>query len=246
MVIPLYVKQALQAGAALSLAHLLNIAIVMHYDLSGKWAKYSMNKQRNVTAQDYFNGIRSFLGDMIFLFIPCITFCFWCRSEQVAHSKDTVLESIAKLFAGYFLGKVWSFFIHYALHFPWLYQFHRKHHGTPRKVHAALAWTDSFVEYSLMELPSFFITVMLFPTHLIVHLLHFAYHGWDGGASHSGFAGAPGIMGWLYDSEYHYYHHSHLTVNYGEMEIIDLLFGTHHTQRSEEYKKKLRTDQSTF
>jgi len=56
------------------------------------------------------------------------------------------------------------------------------------------------------------------------------WHGYDGACGHSGFAG-PGVLGFLFDGEYHYYHHSHLTVNYAELEILDKLCGTHHTQR---------------
>ena len=30
---------------------------------------------------------------------------------------------------------------------------------------------------------------------------------------------------------YHYHHHAHLTVNYAELEFLDKLFGTHHSQK---------------
>ena len=81
-----------------------------------------------------------------------------------------------------------------------------------------------------MELPSFAITVLLFPTHFVVHLFHFVLHGWDGACGHSGFK-APGWLGAMFDGEYHYYHHAFLTVNYAELEFLDKLFGTHHSQR---------------
>ena len=142
------------------------------------------------------------------------------------------MESATKLVAGYVLGKVWAFAVHYALHHPALYRFHRRHHLNPKAVVASAAWQDSFVEYALMELPSFGICVLLFPTHLATHLLHFAWHGWDGACGHSGFGGAPGLLGWLFDGEYHYYHHCYLTVNYAEIEVLDKLLGTHHSQQA--------------
>jgi len=80
-----------------------------------------------------------------------------------------------------------------------------------------------------MEIPSFAIAILLFPTHFVVHLLHFALHGYDGASNHSGFS-APGFFGYLFDGEYHYYHHCYLNVNYAEVEFLDLLFGTHHSQ----------------
>jgi hypothetical protein len=60
-----------------------------------------------------------------------------------------------------------------------------------------------------MEIPSFAIAVLLFPTHFRVHILHFILHGYDGASNHSGFA-APGILGYLFDGEYHYYHRKYM------------------------------------
>jgi hypothetical protein len=82
-----------------------------------------------------------------------------------------------------------------------------------------------------MELPSFALTLWLFPTHFLTHLLHFCFHGYDGAAGHSGFKGVPGVLGYLFDGESHYYHHLYLTVNYAEIEFIDMIMGTHHSQR---------------
>jgi hypothetical protein len=126
--------------------------------------------------------------------------------------------------------------MHYVLHFPSLYCIHRRHHANPREIVASGAWEDSFAEYLLMEIPSFALTILLYPTHFSVHLLHFCWHGWDGACSHSGFK-PPGIWGLLFDSEYHYHHHAHLTVNYAEVEILDYMLGTHHLQRRRRSKE---------
>lgn len=68
---------------------------------------------------------------------------------------------------------------------------------------------------------------------VVSHTFHFSpfrRHGWDGAAGHSGFA-APGWLGAAFDGTYHYHHHAHLTVNYAEIEILDKICGTHHTQK---------------
>lgn len=43
--------------------------------------------------------------------------------------------------------------------------------------------------------------------------------------------------GYIFDGEYHYYHHAYLTVNYAELEFLDKMFGTHHSQQ-ERFAKK--------
>ena len=132
---------------------------------------------------------------------------------------------------GYIIGKIWAFAVHYALHYPPLYKkWHRQHHCDPKMLVASRAWQDSYTEYAIMELPSFALTVLVFPTHFYLQLLHFAWHGWDGACGHSGFC-APGFFGAIFDGTYHYHHHALLTTNYAELEILDKLFGTHHSQR---------------
>jgi len=228
-------EQALQAALALAVSHSVCVAIIMYLDLSGRWQQYSLHKQRSASVSDYAKGMKSFAADIVLLFVPFMTLCFWYRAEAIAESKDSPFRSVLKLVGGYLLGKVWAFVVHYALHFPSLYQFHRRHHCNPRTIVAAAAWQDSYVEYCVMELPSFAMTVLLFPTHFYVHLWHFVFHGLDGAAGHSGFK-APGILGYLFDGEYHYYHHAFLTVNYAEVEIIDRMFGTHHSQKKQRPK----------
>jgi len=224
--------KALAAALTLAVSHSLCVAIIMHLDLSGKWAQYSINKNRSVSALDYYVGMKSFAADLAFCFIPFMTFCFWYNEDKINNSVDSPVLAITKLACGYVLGKVWAFGVHYALHFPSLYRFHRRHHRNPRAIVAAAAWEDSWTEYIVMELPSFFTTLFLFPTHFYVHLFHFALHGWDGACGHSGFSNAPGILGYMFDGEYHYHHHNSLTINYAELEFLDKLCGTHHTQKT--------------
>lgn len=198
----------------------------MYHDLTGQWGNYAINKRRTATADDYFRCWKSFCVDTLFLFIPVLTACFALNADKIKNCRDNILVSLIKLVFGYVLGKIWASVVHYALHTPLLYKYHKRHHQDTKVLVASAAWEDSFVEFAIMELPSFALTVCLFPTHFVTHLCHFCLHGYDGAAGHSGYSGAPGIFGYLFDGEYHYYHHLHLNVNYAELEFIDKIMGT--------------------
>ena len=213
----------------------------MYFDLTGKWDQFALCKNRSQITRErfenYITGWKKFCLDLLFLFLPCMAFCFWYNAAALSNSSDPVNVSVLKLVSGYLLGKVWAFAVHFALHFPSLYWIHRRHHRSPKNLVASAAWEDSYIEYAIMELPSLAIAVLLFPTHFRYQLIHFAWHGWDGACGHSGFS-APGFLGFCFDGEYHYHHHALLTVNYAEIEVIDKFFGTHHTQRSHATKSR--------
>jgi len=76
-------QRALYAAAALSISHLVCCSAVMYLDLSGKWAEYSLNKKRTVALDDYIHAAKSFLADLVLLFIPVMTFCFYYRSGAI-------------------------------------------------------------------------------------------------------------------------------------------------------------------
>ncbi|KAL7540383.1 hypothetical protein ACHAXR_010067 [Thalassiosira sp. AJA248-18] len=224
--------RALLAAATLFTSHLVCALIIMYYDLSGQWTKYALVENRPIgSAADYLIGLKSFIADILFVFVPFTTLCFWYKGEQIDGTTDSLLVSLIKLGYGYILGKLWATIIHYVLHHPILYQFHKRHHSLASALVASKAWEDSWFEYCCMEIPSLAIAIVLFPTHLSIHMVHFALHGYDGASNHSGFA-PPGILGYLFNGEYHYYHHRYLNVNYAEVEIIDMLCGSHHTQNT--------------
>lgn len=222
---------AVQSATALVISHGICCGIIMYHDLNGKWAKYTLHKTRCVSVQDYIDGAKSLFADLFLLFLPFMTVCYYFRESAIRESEDTIMLALTKLGIGYLVGKLWAFGVHYILHFPAFYKYHRQHHCNPKTLVASRAWQDSFVEYAIMELPSFAMVIVLFPTRFWAHLLHFIWHGWDGAAGHSGFC-APGWLGAAFDGTYHYHHHAHLTVNYAEVEILDKLFGTHHTQQA--------------
>ena len=225
---------ALTSAFVLSFSHGLCVAIILYLDVSGRWDKYALHKDRSKDrVRDYSNGWSKFMADLVLLFLPCLTLCFYLKDGAIDASTDSWTQSLGKLLSGYVVGKIWAFGVHYVLHFPAFYHIHKRHHRNPRNLVASAAWDDSYVEYAIMELPSFVITLVLFPTHFWIHLLHFAIHGWDGACGHSGFK-APGFLGYMFDGEYHYQHHSRLTVNYAEIEWLDKICGTHHTQKIKE------------
>lgn len=232
------VERAVTAALALLVSHVICTLIVMYHDLSGKWKDYALVEKRTVgSVGDYLWGLKSFMADIVFMFIPFMACCFCYREEQIDAAKDSIGMSLLKLFCGYYLGKLWATAVHYALHLPALYRFHKRHHSMTHALVTTKAWEDSCAEYMVMEIPSFAIAVLFFPTHFPVHMLHFILHGYDGASNHSGFSKAPGILGYLFDGEYHFYHHRYLTVNYAEIEIIDKLIGSHHTQSEKIVKK---------
>ena len=228
----------LQAAAFLTVSHFMAVAFVMYMDLSGRWTRYALCQKRpSKTIADYVPGLQSFLMDIVILFIPTLTLCLYIQANRifpgpndVSIPRDNIVSSSIKLISGYVLGKIWAFAVHYALHHPTLYKYHKKHHQRPADLVASAAWDDSVVEYLVMEMPSFALVFFFFPTTMWwIHLCHFALHGIDGAVGHSGFS-APGFLGAIFDGEYHYYHHAHLTVNYAELEFLDKFFGTHHSQ----------------
>ena len=200
------VERAVAAAATLFASHVFCTLIIMIMDLSGSWKKYALVEKRDAgKVADYLIGLKSFLADILFMFIPFMTWCFSYREKQINDSTDSLPVSLIKMVSGYLVGKLWATAIHYALHHPTLYRFHKRHHSQTTSLVATKAWEDSWVEYCVMEIPSFALAVLLFPTHFKVHMLHFILHGYDGASNHSGFA-APGILGYLFDGEYHYYH----------------------------------------
>ena len=192
--------RALQAATSLVVAHLCGVGYIMYMDLSGRWTPYALCKNRpSKTMSDYLPGLQSLAFDLVFLFLPCLTLCLWYQENVIVFGSspatfDDWLQAVIKFVSGYVLGKVWAFAIHYLLHHPRLYRFHKKHHQKPADLVASASWDDSAVEYAIMELPSFCLTLFVFPTYWWFHLAHFALHGLDGACGHSGFK-APGIMG---------------------------------------------------
>lgn len=206
LILPTPVERAGIAAAALFSSHVICTLIIMYHDLSGKWKDYALVEKRTVgSVSDYLPGLKSFMADVVFLFIPFMACCFSFRGEQIDAAEDSLGMSLLKLFGGYYLGKLWATAVHYALHLPALYRFHKRHHSMTHALVATKAWEDSWAEYMVMEIPSLAIAVLCFPTHFGIHMLHFVLHGYDGASNHSGFA-APGIIGYLFDGEYHYYH----------------------------------------
>lgn len=146
MIPPTPVVRAVLAAAALFISHLVCTLIIVHHDFTGKWTKYALVEDRRTSANDYIIGLKSFLADIILVFIPFMTLCFWYNSEAIDYTTDSLFISLIKLGAGYILGKAWATCVHYALHHPILYQYHKRHHSGVKTMVASKAWEDSWVE----------------------------------------------------------------------------------------------------
>jgi hypothetical protein len=74
---------AAQSAVALVVSHALCCGIVMHHDLGGKWGPYQLHPKRSVSVQDYMDGAKSFVADLIFLFLPFMTLCYSFRAQAI-------------------------------------------------------------------------------------------------------------------------------------------------------------------
>lgn len=211
-------------AASLVVSHTAACLFVACMDLTGSWAEYAIDKRRIVTWRHYARGLRSFYSDMV-AFVPIVAVAIALSLDDIADCADAHWVSICKTIAGYALGKLWSYFAHLALHSKRLYPWHRRHHAHVESLVASHAWLDSWFEYVLMEIPSFCIAIIFFPTHLAFHILAFTWHGVVAAGDHSGFKPA-GFVGAIFDGEYHYVHHRQLHVNFAEIEALDWIFGT--------------------
>ena len=93
---------------------------------------------------DYLIGLKSFVADIIVMFIPFMTLCFWYREDEIDNAADSIVLSLIKLSVGYLSGKIWATAVHYALHHPILYRFHKRHHSGVKSMVASKAWEDSW------------------------------------------------------------------------------------------------------
>lgn len=224
-------KLALGMGFTLTFVHSACCLLIAWLDLCGQWKEYALCKHRVPSWSQYVAGFRSFFEDMFLVFLPGVTAVLYATGnyKNIAECEDPFILSALKTAAGYILGKFYAMAVHRILHFPRFYWIHKKHHATPTTLAASCAWLDSFAEYLVMEMPAFVMQIYFFPTHYIFHLAFFVWHGWGAAGDHCGFS-APGWLGWAFDGEYHYYHHTNVNVNYAEMEFMDKLFGTHSSQ----------------
>eukprot|EP00932_Pfiesteria_piscicida_P010819 SRR837773.21836.p1 GENE.SRR837773.21836~~SRR837773.21836.p1 ORF type:complete len:252 (+),score=99.88 SRR837773.21836:39-794(+) len=229
----LYTSAELAASfaAVLTVVHVSCCLLLAYLDLSGKWAEYRLNKARVPSWSHYVVGFQSYFRDMLLIFVPGLTALLFLTGNysKITNCQDSYIVGFLKMISGYILGKLWAFGAHRVLHFPKLYWIHKAHHAPPATLAASCAWKDSVAEYCIMEMPAFAMQLALFPTHFVFHAGFFAWHGWGAAGDHCAMS-APGWLGWAFDGEYHYYHHANFAVNYAEMEFLDKMFGTHHSQ----------------
>ena len=233
-----------RAYNALVLSMFLDLVLVVSHvaapmyigwnDLTGNWKPFSIEKNRSVTFQHYVEGLKSFLVDVFLCGLPVLSFSLYWQYDRVVYSDDPWWFALLKLVVGFNGGRIWAMMAHRILHLPLFYtRFHKRHHCLPTQMVASGAWLDSFVEFLFMETPSFHMMLWFFPTHLSVHVLFFMYHGISAAGDHSGhnFPDEKWFDQFFFDGEVHYMHHKYTTWNYAEVEWLDYLCHTHHTQR---------------
>jgi len=226
---------SITVSSCFSLSHLVIVAVIAANDLSGRWDQYALCKTRKVSLRTYLQGLQNFGLDFVLFFVPLnLALVRYLDVASVAWSWRDLPFWIGKIAIGYACGKLWSYAVHYTLHvYPWLYRnVHKKHHVKVHEMVASHAWFDTVAEHLIMEVPNLFLPVLVAGrVHWAVLLCYFTFHGYSAAVDHSGFK-----INYFIDSEYHYYHHQYNLVNFAEMESIDLLFGTHHTQKADRKK----------
>lgn len=185
-------------ASALAISHALACLFVAFMDLSGRWTEYALDKERKVSLSSYLRGLRSFCANLCVLFVPIMAAVLAVRRDAILSCTDAWWVSAAKLYAGYTLGKIWAFGVHLALHTRPFYFMHKAHHPRASSLVASHAWLDSWMEYLVMEMPSFCIMTLVLPTHFVVHLAFFCWHGIGAAGDHSGFK-PPGILRYVFD-----------------------------------------------
>jgi len=224
----------------LCISHLSTAAFIAWKDLTGSWSKYALCKTFGQADRSilYIKGLLNFIKDVGLLLLPCLIWpCTLSHNAILMAQEDPVYLGFFKMCAGYTLGRLWAALAHRCLHMRPFYKWvHKRHHVRTHELVATGAWLDHPLEYMIMEMPSLVIPLLFFPTKLAFHYAFFFWHGFSAATDHSGFTftkanGACWFYRTFFDSEYHYYHHKVSSVNYAEMEWIDYLCGTHHSQK---------------
>jgi hypothetical protein len=76
-------EYALQAALALTACHAVCCSIIIFFDLSGRWDAYKLNAKRSVSVHNYIKGAKSFVADVILLFLPIMTYVFSLRLKEI-------------------------------------------------------------------------------------------------------------------------------------------------------------------
>jgi len=142
---------SLTVCGALVLSHLATVAVIAHYDLSGKWDQYSLKYQRS-TWRTYAQHAQSFFADVAFLLGPALVafgyiydaplfepLCLHGRPARDA-LRLTALALAAVL--NNVINRLWAMGVHWAMHeSKWLYRaVHKRHHCRIRDLCALSAW----------------------------------------------------------------------------------------------------------
>eukprot|EP01083_Nonionella_stella_P305499 1065984_1 len=126
-----------------------------------------------------------------------------------------------------FLGAIYLFDIifhltHAALHYPFLYKYHKLHHEYKETISWAATWS-TYVELFACNLPSSILPIVLLRLHPFTALLYAMYRHIETATTHSGL---------------HAFHHSHNDGCFG-FYFTDSIFGSNEKFRKYFFKQKL-------
>jgi hypothetical protein len=96
---------ATKSSLTLFTAHMVCCSVVMYFDLTGQWEQYRLYRPVKASTTDnngddkasptanstaavgkiknYMEGYQNFLKDLVLLFLPFMTFCYYIRYEQI-------------------------------------------------------------------------------------------------------------------------------------------------------------------
>ncbi len=142
---------SLTVCGALVLSHLATVAVIAHYDLSGKWDQYSLKYQRS-TWRTYAQHAQSFFADVAFLLGPAlVAFGYFydaplfeplCLHGRPARDALRLAALALAAVLNNVINRLWAMGVHWAMHeSKWLYRaVHKRHHCRIRDLCALSAW----------------------------------------------------------------------------------------------------------
>lgn len=208
---------------------------------SGKWQRYSLVRNRNITTKILLKHIGVTTLDLCIL-LPIIfyfTMPYLLQQPGATPKRATFedLDTKAMIFSAihllqvvpvFYISRIWAMAVHRILHTELLYQkFHIQHHALVEHLGPFNAFTSSMTEFLTMELiGTFLIGPFLLPLTPELLAIYWGYQGIAAAIDHSGIYVDDAYGGFI-DGRYHFVHHKFPLFNFAETDILDKICGTY-------------------